>query len=94
MFHWGILVAFTNAKTEEETYVKFPKSFPRDLFPDFKGCTIAQLKYKQGEKHLLAAKNVLRYLKGTINLGIRYTRDLARLHERDQQLNVLYVVRQ
>jgi len=31
-------------------------------------------------------------LKGTIDLGIRYTRDLARLHTRDQQLNVLYAL--
>jgi hypothetical protein len=29
--------------------------------------------HKPGEKHLLAAKHVLRYLKGTIDLGIRYT---------------------
>jgi hypothetical protein len=48
--------------------------------------------HKPGEKHLLAAKHVLRYLKGTIDLGIRYTRDLARLHTRDQQLNVLYAL--
>jgi hypothetical protein len=30
-----------------------------------------------------------RYLKGMIDLGFRYTRDLARLHAMDQQLNVL-----
>jgi hypothetical protein len=34
MFHWDISVAFTNAKAEEETYVRFPKSFPDDLFLD------------------------------------------------------------
>jgi hypothetical protein len=45
--------------------------------------------HKPGEKHLLAAKHVLLYLKGTIDLGIRYMRDLARLYTRDQQLNVL-----
>jgi hypothetical protein len=28
MFHWDISVAFTNAKAEEETYVRFLKSFP------------------------------------------------------------------
>jgi hypothetical protein len=44
MFHWDISVAFTNAKSEEETYVRFPKSFPSDLFPGFKGGTIARLK--------------------------------------------------
>ncbi len=37
-----------------------------------------------------AAKHALRYLKGTIGLGIRYKRDLERLRVRDQQLNVLY----
>ena len=41
MFHWDISVAFTNAKADEETYVRFPKSFPSDLFPGFKGGTIA-----------------------------------------------------
>ena len=39
-----------------------------------------------------AAKHALRYLKGTIGLGIRYTRDLERLRVRDQQLNVLYAL--
>ncbi len=32
MFHWDISEAFTNDKAEEETYVKFPQSFPADLF--------------------------------------------------------------
>ena len=44
MFHWDISVAFTNGKAEEETYVKFPQSFPADLFPGYKGGTIARLK--------------------------------------------------
>ncbi len=44
MFHLGISVAFTNAKAEEETSVKFPQSFPADLFPGYKGGTIAKLK--------------------------------------------------
>ena len=42
--------------------------------------------HKPGDKHLQAAKHVLRYLKGTVELGIRYTRDMARLKRRDQQL--------
>jgi hypothetical protein len=46
--------------------------------------------HKPGEKHLEAAKHALRYLKGTVELGIRYTRDLTRLRARDQSLNVLY----
>jgi hypothetical protein len=48
--------------------------------------------HKPGEKHLQAAKHVLRYLKGTLDLGIRYTRDLARLQTRDQKLNVMYAL--
>ena len=44
MFHWEISVAFTNAKAEEETYVRFPKSFPEGLFSGYKGSTIARLK--------------------------------------------------
>jgi hypothetical protein len=47
---------------------------------------------RPGEKHLQAAKHTLRYLKGTVGLGIRYTRDLQRLLARDQQLNVLYAL--
>jgi hypothetical protein len=34
--------------------------------------------HKPGEKHLQAAKHALIYLKETIDLGIRYTRDLTR----------------
>ncbi len=41
MIHWDIAVAFTNAKAEEKTYVQFPKNFPDDLFPGFKGGTVA-----------------------------------------------------
>ena len=44
MFHWDVAVAFTNAKAEEETYVRFPKNFPDDLFPGFKGGIVARLK--------------------------------------------------
>jgi hypothetical protein len=42
MFSWDILVAITNTKAEEETYVRFPKSFPERLFPGYK--TNARLK--------------------------------------------------
>ncbi len=35
--------------------------------------------HKPGDKHLQAAKHALRYLKGTAELGIRYTRVLTRL---------------
>ena len=45
---------------------------------------------KPAEKHFLVAKQVLRYLKGTIELGISNTRDLAQLIMRDKKLNVLY----
>jgi hypothetical protein len=44
MYHWDISVAFTNAKAEEETYVRFPKSSPDNLFPGYKAGTIARLK--------------------------------------------------
>ena len=43
-FHWDISVTFTNAKAEEETHVRFLKSFPGDLFASYKGGTIARLK--------------------------------------------------
>jgi hypothetical protein len=59
--------------------------------PDL-GFAVMSCPDKQDEKHLLAAKHVLRYLKGNIDLGTRYTRDPARLHARDQQLNVLYAL--
>ena len=42
--------------------------------------SLSRCLHRPGEKHLPAAKHVLRYLKGTIDLGpgIRYKRDLAR----------------
>jgi hypothetical protein len=40
MFLWDISVAFTNANAEEQTYVRFPKSFPDDLFPEYNAGTI------------------------------------------------------
>jgi hypothetical protein len=48
--------------------------------------------HRPGEKHLQAAKHTLRYLKGTVGLRIRYTKDLQRLLARDQHLNVLYAL--
>jgi hypothetical protein len=48
--------------------------------------------HKPGEKHLQAAKHVLRYLKGTVELGIRYTRNMERLKRRDQKLNMLFTL--
>ena len=39
-----------------------------------------------------AAKHTLRYLKGTKDLGIHYTRDQDRLSARDQKLNTLYAL--
>ena len=44
MLDWDISVAFTNAKAEEETDVRFQKSFPSDVLPGIKGGTIARLK--------------------------------------------------
>jgi hypothetical protein len=46
--------------------------------------------HKPGDRHLQAAKHVLCYLKGTVELGIQYTRDFAQLQAREQELNVLY----
>ena len=46
--------------------------------------------HKPGVKHLTQAKNVLRYLKGTQDYGIHYTRDITRLGLRNQKLNTLY----
>ena len=45
--------------------------------------------HKPGVKHLQAAKHTLRYVKGTLNLGVRYTRDLNRLRNRGHDLNIL-----
>ena len=48
--------------------------------------------HKPGVKHLTQAKNVLRYLKGTQEYGIQYSRDLNRLRLRNQELNTLYAL--
>ena len=39
-----------------------------------------------------ASKHTLRYLKGTKDLGSRYTRDQDRLSARDKKLNTLYAL--
>ncbi len=56
--------------------------FCRDIF--------VRYLHKPGDKHLQADKHVLCCLKGTVELGIQYTRDLARLQAREHELNVLY----
>ena len=48
--------------------------------------------HKPGVKHMQAAKHTLRYLKGSKDLGIHYTRDQNRLSARDQKLNTLYAL--
>ena len=48
--------------------------------------------HKPRVKHLTQAKNVLRYLKGTQDYGIHYTRDITRLGLRNQKLNTLYAL--
>jgi hypothetical protein len=40
----GYFNGITNAKAEEEIYVRFPKSFPDNLFPGYKAGTVARLK--------------------------------------------------
>ena len=48
--------------------------------------------HKPGQKHWEQARNVLRYLKGTMDLGINYTRDVTRFQERKQKPNTLYAL--
>ena len=48
--------------------------------------------HKPGEKHWAQARNVLRYLKGTQDYGIHYTRDMTRLQVRKQKINTLYAL--
>ena len=43
-------------------------------------------------KHMQAAKHTQRYLKGTKDLGIHYTRDQNHLSARDQKLNTFYAL--
>jgi hypothetical protein len=47
MFHWDISVAFTNAKADEETYARFPNTFPEGLFPGYKGSAIVEFVWQQ-----------------------------------------------
>jgi hypothetical protein len=54
--------------------------------------SLSRYLHRPDEIHLQAAKYVLCYLKGTPEPGIGYTRNAARLHGRDQQLNVLYAL--
>ncbi|GKC01602.1 retrovirus-related pol polyprotein from transposon TNT 1-94 [Tanacetum coccineum] len=48
---------------------------PHDLV--FVVCMCAQYHAKSTEKHLTAVKRVFRYLKGTINMGLWYPRDIG-----------------
>ena len=51
---------------------------------------LSRYSHKPGVKHLQAAKHTLKYVKGTMNREISYTRGLNRLHDRGHDLNVLY----
>jgi hypothetical protein len=69
-----ISVAFTNAKAEEETYVRFPKSFPDNLFPGYKAGTVARSKrnfYGTG-RHSSTSGTPMRYIVGIYNVYTRY----------------------
>ena len=48
--------------------------------------------HKPGVKHMHAAKHTPRYLKGTKDLGIHYTRDQDCLSARDQKPNTLFAL--
>ena len=63
-----------------------------DFNPKFSFAVTFLSKYlrKPGIKHVQAAKHKLRYLQGAKSLGIGYTRDLNRLRNRGQDLNVIY----
>ena len=48
--------------------------------------------HKPGEAHMNTAKKVLRYLRGTTELGLRYIRDAKILEHKLQKPNTLYAM--
>ncbi|GJU28145.1 retrovirus-related pol polyprotein from transposon TNT 1-94 [Tanacetum coccineum] len=66
IFQMDVKTAFFNGKLKEEVYVSQPEGFVDHEYPSHA---------KPTEKHLNAVKRIFQYLKGTINMGLWYSKD-------------------
>ncbi|GJX68007.1 retrovirus-related pol polyprotein from transposon TNT 1-94 [Tanacetum coccineum] len=65
-YQMDVKTAFLNGELKEEVYVSQPEGFVDKDNPSHA---------KPTEKHLQAVKRIFRYLKGTINMGLWYSKD-------------------
>ncbi|GJU18758.1 retrovirus-related pol polyprotein from transposon TNT 1-94, partial [Tanacetum coccineum] len=75
VFQMDTKSAFLNGKISEEVYVQQPPRFKSSEFPDHV-CKRDKALYQANpkESHLVAVKRIFRYLKGTPNLGLWYSK--------------------
>ncbi|GKE60712.1 retrovirus-related pol polyprotein from transposon TNT 1-94, partial [Tanacetum coccineum] len=66
IYQMDVKMAFLNGKLKEEVYVSPPEGFVNQDNPSHA---------KPTEKHLNAVKRIFRYLKGTINMGLWYSKE-------------------
>ncbi|GKE29343.1 retrovirus-related pol polyprotein from transposon TNT 1-94, partial [Tanacetum coccineum] len=75
VYQMDVKSAFLNGKILEEVYVQQPPGFESSEFPDHV-CKLDKALYQANpkESHLVAIKRIFRYLKGTQNLGLWYSK--------------------
>ncbi|GJW21278.1 uncharacterized mitochondrial protein-like protein [Tanacetum coccineum] len=71
IYQIGIKAAFLNGPLKEEVYVNQPDGF----VDPHATCCCARYQARLTEKHLREVKQIFRYLKNTINMGLWYPKD-------------------
>nr|GEV47664.1 hypothetical protein [Tanacetum cinerariifolium] len=81
IFQMGFKTDFLNGELKEEVYVSQPEGFIDQDNPAhvadliYAVCLCARYQAKPTKKHLHAVKRIFRCLKGTINMGLWYSKD-------------------
>ena len=81
---------FRNLDCPDEVNAELQSQYSPDL--GYAVTFLSRYLHKPGVKNLTQAKNILRYLKGTQEYGIQYSRNHNRLRLRNQKLNTLYAL--